>query len=79
MKKWTLGLFILGMVAFLPGINGPMFWDDDAFITDNVYVTEFNWQKIVTSPTTAGAGQINDYYRPLTSLSFAVDYWLWGE
>lgn len=52
-------------------------WDDEQFIYRNEYVRTFNVNKIFTTNTVDGAGELSNYYRPLTTLSFALDYQFW--
>jgi hypothetical protein len=58
--------------------NNQLVWDDEQFIYNNLYVKNFEINKIFTEDTTAGAGETSTYYRPLTTLSFAIDYQIWG-
>lgn len=43
-----------------------------------MFVQTFNVEKIFTTNTIAGASELSNYYRPLTTLSFAWDYVFWG-
>lgn len=61
----------------MPSFNNPFIWDDEQFVYKNVFVQEFDVGKIFTTNTIAGAGEVSSYYRPLTSLSLAVDYHFW--
>ncbi len=74
-------LLLLGFAFFLylPSFNNDLFWDDEQFIYNNTYVKAFDVKNIVTQNTIAGAGEISQYYRPLTTLSFAFDYQIWGN
>ena len=73
-------LVLIAFLVYLPVFDNGFVWDDFFFITENVYVTEpSNWGKLWSSNTTAGAGILDEYYRPLTSLSFGVDYQIWGD
>jgi len=63
-------------VLYLPAIqNGFVLWDDDQFIYQNIYIRAINpaflkWA--VSDFTTFGN------WMPLTWISFAIDYALWG-
>jgi len=74
----VIGIFCLGFFTYAPSLNNQLFWDDEQFIYNNQYVIEFNVQKIFTTNTLAGAGESSNYYRPLTTLSFAMDHAIWG-
>lgn len=69
----------LTLFAYLSSFTNPFIWDDEQFIQKNVYVQTFNIGKIFTTNTVAGAGISSNYYRPLTSLSFAIDTKVWGQ
>lgn len=73
-----IGLFALGFLTYAPSLNNQLLWDDEQFIYNNSYVKEFAVGKIFTTNTLAGAGEISNYYRPLTTLSFAIDHQFWG-
>lgn len=80
LKKHLLliGIFCLGFFTYAPSLNNQLFWDDEQFIYNNQYVKQFDVQKIFTTNTLAGAGEVSNYYRPLTTLSFAFDHSIWG-
>lgn len=75
-KLWWL-LLLTGII-YLPSLTNPFIWDDEQFIYKNVYVQTFAIKEIFTQNTVAGAGELSNYYRPLTTLSFAIDYQFWG-
>lgn len=64
--------------AYVFSLNNAFVWDDEQFIYNNSYVKNFQVVKIFTENTIAGAGESSTYYRPLTSLSFAIDHQIWG-
>ncbi len=70
-------LLLIGSILYLPSLSGPFFWDDEQFIYKNQFVHQFDLTHIFTQSTTAGAGVVSNYYRPLTSISFALDYQIW--
>lgn len=78
LKKPLVILFLLGFLIYLPSLGNKLVWDDEQFIYKNVFVQNFDLKKIWTTNTIAGAGQISNYYRPLTTTSFALDYQFWG-
>lgn len=81
MKTWQylLTLIAATFLVYLPSFGNQFIWDDEQFIYRNQYVQDFNISKILTTNTIAGAGENSNYYRPLTTLSFAIDYQLWGD
>jgi len=76
-KKLIL-LISITLLTYLPSFWNQFVWDDEQFIYKNQYVINFNVVKIFTQNTVAGAGQKSDYFRPLTTLSFALDHQVWG-
>lgn len=71
-------LAVITLVAYLSSLGNPFIWDDEQFITKNVYVQSFDVEKILTTNIDAGAGVKSNYYRPLTQLTFAIDNKIWG-
>lgn len=76
--KLTLLLLVAVFFAYFSSLTNPFIWDDEQFITSNVYVQHFVLDKIFTQSTTAGAGVTSNYYRPVTTLSFAIDSKIWS-
>lgn len=71
--------FAIGFLLYANIFNNEFIWDNILEITQNVYVKNFDVGKIFTENTAAGAGRTNNFYRPISLLSFAIDYKLWGE
>lgn len=71
-------LIVVAFFCYFSSLSAPFLWDDTDFIQNNVYVQHFDIVKIFTKSTAAGAGVPSSYYRPLTSLSFAIDAKIWG-
>lgn len=71
-------LVIIGLIAYLPSLNNKFVWDDEQFIYKNQYVLNFDVKNIFSQNTIAGAGETSTYYRPLTTLGFAIDNSIWG-
>ena len=66
-------LFVLVLLAYLPGFSGGWLWDDDQLITLNPLVTEPSglWQTWFNNTSL-------DYF-PVTTTTFWLEYRLWGE
>lgn len=77
--KLILILIAATFFAYFSSLGNPFIWDDEQFITSNQYIQAFDVPKIFSTSTTAGAGVVSNYYRPLTSLSFAIDKAIWGQ
>lgn len=78
LKKQLFILALIGFLLYLPSFGNQFVWDDEQFIYRNEYVLTANISKIFSTNTIAGAGEQSDYYRPLTTLSFAIDHAIWG-
>ncbi|NCN06762.1 MAG: tetratricopeptide repeat protein [Candidatus Pacebacteria bacterium] len=77
--KHLIGILIsLALICYLPFLGNKLVWDDEQFIYSNAYVRNFDIAKIFTTSTTDGAGIVSNYYRPFTTLSFAIDHQFWG-
>jgi tetratricopeptide (TPR) repeat protein len=77
---WKRPVVILCVVTFCLyffSLFNQFVWDDEQFIYRNEYVKNFAVSRIFTTNTVDGAGEISNYYRPLTTLSFALDYQFW--
>ena len=72
-------LVALTLLCYLPFVKAPFIWDDQQFVTDNVTVQTMNVGQMFRESTTAGANIPSNYFRPLTSLSFAIDAGWWGK
>lgn len=72
-----LALFVITYFVYFSSFFNPFIWDDEQFIYKNTHVIEFNLREIFTKNTIDGAGIISNYYRPLTTLSFALDAAVW--
>lgn len=80
-QKYTplLVLFCLGFFVYMFSFGNDFVWDDEQFIVKNQYIRSVaHVPDIFTTNTIAGAGHTSNYYRPLTTLSFLVDYHIWG-
>ena len=70
-------LILLCLAAFAilaANLTNPLFWDDQYFILENSYVHSFDIVNIFTKNADAGAGIESQYYRPLSILTYAVDW-----
>ncbi len=72
-------LLAVGLV-FAPSLKGRFLLDDFLFIQNNLVVQELeNLPRILTSTDAVGLTFDNRYYRPLTTLTFALDWAVWGD
>jgi tetratricopeptide (TPR) repeat protein len=78
LRHYILILCIVTFLTYCSSLWNQFVWDDEQFIYKNEFVKTFALTQIFTTSTTAGAGIGSDYYRPLTTISFAIDTAIWG-
>ncbi len=72
---WLLLILIITYIVFIPSLyNSFTTWDDPDLLTQNPLVQSVSWQNIKKIFTTSIEGR----YYPLTILSFAIEFKLWG-
>ena len=70
-------LIIVGFITYKDCLNNPLFWDDEATIINNLFIRDFRYIKeMFTSGYHYGWGEKTNLYRPLATLSFAIEYHL---
>ncbi len=73
-----IAFLIIGLAVYANSFGNQFFWDDNDEIVNNIYVQHFDVSKMFSQSMISGAGQTDNYYRPILLLSYAVDYQLWG-
>ena len=68
----------IGLVCYANSFGNKMFWDDYDLILNNSFVKNFSIHQIFTQNVIGGAGLVSNYWRPVLSLIFAIEYKLWG-
>ncbi len=77
-KKAIIILFLVTVVSFAPAISADFVnWDDDAHILKNPLVQQFTLAKI--PEIFLKADSANHTYQPLTTISWGLEYWLFGK
>lgn len=77
-KKLLIVLSLVGIITYATSLFNGFVWDDFHFFLQNVFTGSLKYlPQIFTSNTTAGAGVSSNYYRPLSTLSFAMDHFIW--
>lgn len=80
--KFLLGtILIVGFFVYVNALPNGFVWDDEEQIVNNTVIRE--WQNLplfFTSSTfyAGGAGLSGGFYRPLVSLSYFLNYQIWG-
>lgn len=78
-RLFLLGLLALGVLVYKNSLHGPLIGDDQYTVVWNFPLRDLSQiGKIVTQNLFAAAGTDTAYFRPLTQLSFALDFNLWG-
>ncbi len=85
---YVLVLVALNLAVFLPSMQGDFLWDDKYFISENPNIQGPGFLKnFLLSPfggfsgldeNSARMDRIMQFYRPLTSLSYWLDFKIWG-
>jgi tetratricopeptide (TPR) repeat protein len=73
-------LLIIAVVfaAYFHSLSNPFIWDDEALVLKNPLIrTSILTPKIFTSDLYNGISAGSNFYRPLQTLSYALDYKLW--
>ncbi|MFH0763554.1 MAG: tetratricopeptide repeat protein [Candidatus Omnitrophota bacterium] len=81
MKRKAIALiFLFSVLIYCNSLGGAFVWDDHAFVEVNPAIRSLaNTRYFFTDPATTAVGELaRDVYRPITTLSYAVDFFLWG-
>ena len=79
-KKIPAGLILAlillaGFAVYFNSLKGEFLWDDIHFIKNNTYLRSWSHlPEIFTSDVAAGSGMRYDYYRPLATFTYLIDY-----
>ena len=86
---FILILVTVNLALFLPSMSGDFLWDDVLLITENPALHDPQFlSKFLTSPFGGSLGKdensrrlerVSQFYRPLTSLSYWLDFSVWGK
>jgi uncharacterized protein HemY len=73
-------LVIAGVLIYLNCLPNEMFWDDDDFILKNAFIQDWSYfPRFFTDNVISGAHLLSNYWRPLLSTIFAVEWHLWAD
>jgi hypothetical protein len=75
-----LAIIIMVCVSYGLSLNNGFVWDDETFIVNNPYVYDLSqWPQYFTlAETVSDVPILSHMYRPVQTLSFALDAALWG-
>lgn len=69
---------VLGFLVYYNSLKGTFVFDDKALVVDNPFIKNFSYLKdIFTAHLFKGSGIYSNFYRPIQSLSFMIDYHFW--
>jgi hypothetical protein len=73
-------IVIAVFAAYLFYINGKFIWDDDSLIVENHSIRSLKNVGTILSQNDigSGSGSVYNFYRPLQTISYALDYFCWG-
>jgi len=72
-------LFVFSFFPYVNTLKNDFVWDDSSLITNNKWIKNLsNIDKFFIDYSTASDDKLNKIYRPFTTLSYAIDYTLWG-
>ena len=74
-------LITVGGFIYAFNLSNGLFWDDDEWIVNNIFVHDISWDNIkfwFGHNTLAGVGLKSNYYRPFLFFTFAFNYILAG-
>lgn len=74
----SLILVILAFLTYGSILRNQLFFDDEELIYKNVFVQNLKYfPRYFTENMVAGAGKTSNMYRPILTLSMAIDYFFW--
>ncbi len=77
-RRHFLYIIIVVLVVFLPSLKNDFVWDDNYLIVDNPLIKDWrHLPELFSTHLYKGNDMHSNFYRPLQSISFMVDYHLW--
>ena len=78
--NFKIVLLLIALILYANSFSGEFIWDDYPLILNNPLIQSWsNLPKIFTSDLYHSTGGRTNFYRPLVSVSFMWDYFLWGK
>jgi len=75
---WILFLLLIGLILYWNSLKTPFMWDEDYLIVSDPRVHHWSHvAEIFEKPFLPGKTAFTVYYRPLSTLSFRLDYMFW--
>jgi hypothetical protein len=77
---FSVALLALVLATYSISLRNGFVWDDISFILNNSFIQNAdNLKEIFVSNDAVGTGGSNPYYRPVTTLTFALESMAWGD
>jgi len=71
-------LAVVPIIVYFSSFANKMFWDDNDFILNNLYVKSWSlYGHIWKENIVAGAGLVSNYFRPVLATFFAIEWHQW--
>ena len=75
----SLIIIVVGLFVYGNSLNGQFIWDDHILVKNNPYITSWTYlPKIFTENIGRDSGRNCQHYRPLQTVTYMLDYSLWG-
>jgi len=73
-------IIFLGFIIYANSLHGKFIWDDEFLIKNNAHIKQWAYlPKIFTENLGAGAGREYNFYRPIQTLTYMIEYSLGGS
>ncbi len=80
-KKHLIAILLIALVGFLVYANSfqnEFVWDDESLVEKNIYVKNLRYfSKLFTTHLFQAAKKEGNFYRPIQSLTYVLDYSIW--
>ena len=72
-------IILAGFISYLNVYHNQFLWDDEFLIQDNVFIRSFkNLPQTLSTCSGAGAGRLDNFYRPMQLIAYTFIYSLFG-
>lgn len=71
---------VLGFSLYANTFTVPLFWDDEDFISNNLYIRDWRYlSRYFSENVIAGSGLLSNYWRPALLFVFSIGWHIWGN
>jgi hypothetical protein len=78
-RRWPEAVLVaVTLLVYSGALQNGFVWDDDVLVVHNSEIRSLAGVPGLFARDTLPGRELGDYYRPLQTLSYAVDYQLWG-